>query len=66
MPQPDAHNPTGTFRDEWYGEWNPSDSPDDPHDEPYEAPDGDPPTTGPVPENIDVVTPGPFSRSRGL
>jgi hypothetical protein len=52
--------------DQCDAEWAPNDSPIDPHDEPYEAPNGDPPSTGPLPPNVDVVTPGPFSRSRSL
>jgi hypothetical protein len=80
FPAPGADNPTGGFTDQWYGTdsgaWAPSDSPLDPHDEPYSgaSSDGDDGDYGDddynaadaaVASNI-VVTPGPFSRSKGL
>lgn len=62
MPQPDATKPaSGSFKDQWYGAWNPSDSSDDPHDLPYKEGEGGTIGAGPVPENIVVGAPGPFS-----
>jgi hypothetical protein len=46
------------------GRWTPSDAPQDPHCQPFEVGD-EPPTTGPVPDNIVAgPVPGPLSSAR--